>query len=239
LPPRTPSSAVTTKAESQSWIRPAVRRETAEDDRVDRADAGAGQHRHRRLGHVGHVDGDAVALAHTLALEDIGEAADFAVQLGISEAAALARRVALPDQRGLAAARCQMPVEAVERHVDLAVLEPFDAEVGFVKAAVLDPGEGLYPFQPLRLLAPETLGVGDRPGVHLGIAIGIDDRLFGEVGRNGIAFHRVFSPAAIIASPARWERLLRKSYAPGAQSLWRRNVREGQVEVATLPLRSG
>ena len=41
-----------------------VRREAAEDHRVHRADPGAGEHRHQRLGHHRHVDDDPVALLH-------------------------------------------------------------------------------------------------------------------------------------------------------------------------------
>ena len=39
----------------------AFRREAAEDDRMDRADPRAGEHRRRRLGDHRHVDHDAVA----------------------------------------------------------------------------------------------------------------------------------------------------------------------------------
>src|SRR5699024_3533604 len=42
-----------------------VRGEATEDDRVDGADPGAGEHRHDRLGDHRHVDGDTVTLGHT------------------------------------------------------------------------------------------------------------------------------------------------------------------------------
>jgi len=38
-----------------------MRRKAAKDDRVDGADPGAGQHRHRRFRHHRHVDEDALA----------------------------------------------------------------------------------------------------------------------------------------------------------------------------------
>ena len=81
------------------------RREAAEDHRMHRADARAGQHRHRRVGHHRHVDGDAVALLDALRLEHIGEAADPLVQLRVGDLGVGAGRVALPDDRRLVAAR--------------------------------------------------------------------------------------------------------------------------------------
>src|SRR5699024_724209 len=40
------------------------RGEATEDDHVDGADPGAGEHRHDRLGNHRHVDGDTVTLGH-------------------------------------------------------------------------------------------------------------------------------------------------------------------------------
>ena len=56
----------------------AVGREAAEDDGVDGADAGAGEHRDRGFRDHRQVDGDAVASRDAEALQDIGEAADLA-----------------------------------------------------------------------------------------------------------------------------------------------------------------
>jgi hypothetical protein len=53
-------------------------REAAEDHRVDGADAGAGEHRDRRLGDHRQVDRDAVALLDPEPLEHVGELADLA-----------------------------------------------------------------------------------------------------------------------------------------------------------------
>jgi hypothetical protein len=66
LPPRTPSSAVMTSLLSQSAMRASDRfgREAAEDDRMHRADARAGEHRDGRLRDHRHVDGDAIAFLH-------------------------------------------------------------------------------------------------------------------------------------------------------------------------------
>src|SRR5450759_453735 len=58
-----------------------ARRETTEDDRVDRADARAGQHCYRQLRHHRQVDGDSVTLADALLLEHVAEARDLVVEL--------------------------------------------------------------------------------------------------------------------------------------------------------------
>jgi hypothetical protein len=59
--------------------------EPAEDDRVDRAQPRAGQHRLQRLGHHRHVDDDAVALLDALGLQRPGERGDAVLQLGIGD----------------------------------------------------------------------------------------------------------------------------------------------------------
>ena len=53
-----------------------VRGEPAEHDRMDRADAGAGEHRDRRLGHHRHVDQHAVALDDAEPRQHAGEPRD-------------------------------------------------------------------------------------------------------------------------------------------------------------------
>ena len=119
-----------------------LRAEAAEDDRVHRADAGAGEHGDGGLGHHGQVDEDAVAGLDAVALEDVGEAADLVVKLFVGEGALFARLagsggLAFPDQRGLVGAGgAQVPVEAIVADIELAADEPL--------------GVGLLPFQHLR-----------------------------------------------------------------------------------------
>jgi hypothetical protein len=50
-----------------------------------------------------------------------------------------------------------MPVEAIGRDVQRAVVEPADADRGVI-VDVLDLGVGLDPVQPLAFLAPERSG---------------------------------------------------------------------------------
>ncbi len=63
----------------------AIRAETAEDDGMNCADPRAGQHGDGRLGNGRHVNDDAVAFSDLVSLQNIGETADFAMQLLVSE----------------------------------------------------------------------------------------------------------------------------------------------------------
>ena len=102
-----------------------VRRESAEDDRVRRADAGAGQHGDGQLRRHAHVDRDAVALLDAERLQHVGELLHFAMQLLIGQDANFAG-LALPDDRGfIFAPGRDVAVEAVVGEIDLAADEPF------------------------------------------------------------------------------------------------------------------
>ena len=59
------------------------RGEAAEHDRVDRADAGAGQHGDHRLRHHRHVEDDAVALGDAQVLQHAAERRHLVAQLGV------------------------------------------------------------------------------------------------------------------------------------------------------------
>jgi hypothetical protein len=159
-----------------------LRREAAEDDRVDGAEACAGQHRDRRLGDHRQVDRDAVALADAEPLEGVGEAAHVAVQLAVADAAAFLRVVAFPQDRGLFAALGEVPIEAVGRDVELAIAVPANVEVVQVERDVPDLGVGLDPVEAPADLAPEAVGILDAARVVGGVALGIDVRLAREFG---------------------------------------------------------
>src|SRR5262245_64458656 len=129
-PPRMPSSAVTTTLDWQSSMRPErIGREAAKHDGMNGADAGACEHRDRRLGNHRHIDGDAVAFLDAARLEHIRKAANVRVQLLISELLVLLRVIAFPKDRSLIAPLGKMTVNAVVADVQRAILEPFDGHV--------------------------------------------------------------------------------------------------------------
>jgi hypothetical protein len=82
------------------------------------------------------------------------------VQLAVGERAALAGFVGLEEQRGAVAPLGKVPVEAVDREVELAVLIPADVEVGLVERPVASLGRKTGPVEPLRLVEPEGGRVG-------------------------------------------------------------------------------
>jgi hypothetical protein len=89
----------------------------AEDDRVNRSNSGAGQHRDDGLRNQRHVDQNAVAFFNAIALEDISKDADFAMELMIGQRAALAGLTFPNDGRLVAARSVEMAIEAVLRGV--------------------------------------------------------------------------------------------------------------------------
>ena len=72
---------------------------------------------------------DAVALFDAKALQHVGEFADPLVQLLVGDGFLLGGIVAFPDDRNLVAPLRQMPINTVRRHVERAVLVPFDRDV--------------------------------------------------------------------------------------------------------------
>ena len=166
-----------------------VGRKTAEDDRMNRADTGTGEHRHRGFGNHRHVDRYPITLLYAAIFEHIGEFADFLVQFAIGQLAILAGIVPFPDDRNLVAAAFQVTVEAVEGNVELGPLEPLDVQIALVEAPVAHRVPGLEPGDVVfRLLGPEAFGVLDRLAIHFPVLIGGDVGLFRERGRHRIYF---------------------------------------------------
>ena len=101
-------------------------REPAEHDHVRRADAGAGQHRHRQLRHHPHVDADHVALADPQLAQRVGGAADLFEQLGVADRAVRLVRILRHEVVGdaVAAPGLDVAVEAGVGGVQPAVAKP-------------------------------------------------------------------------------------------------------------------
>ena len=95
-----------------------------EDHRVNRTDAGAGQHRNDRLGDHRQVERHAIAGTHTHVFKNMRETAYVEMQLFVSNRADIAR-LAFEDQCSLVLARgAKMAVETVLRDVQFATGEP-------------------------------------------------------------------------------------------------------------------
>src|SRR6202011_5502335 len=96
-----------------------VRSKPAEDDRMDRTDARASEHRHRRLGDHRHIDQHPIPLADPETDQNAGEVSDRVAQLAVGELLDFAGYRAVPDQRdAVAAAGRDMTVERVPASVE-------------------------------------------------------------------------------------------------------------------------
>ena len=164
-----------------------IGREAGKDDGMHGPDARAGQHGIGGLGDHRQIDHDAVAFAHAHGFQDIGHPAGAAVQFLVGDVLRLILGViGFPDDRGLIAARGQMPVDAIGADVQRAILEPFDVHCAGREAGVLDLRIGFDPVDPLAMLCPEPLGILDRGVIHRLVAVGGDMGLCRKGGRRGI-----------------------------------------------------
>ena len=158
-----------------------LRREAAEHDAVGGADAGAGEHRHRRLGDHRQVDVDPVAGLDAEPLQHVGEALDLGEQLGVGDRAGVARLALEVDGDLVALAGGDVAVEAVVGDVELAADEPLgERQLPLADGVPL----GVPVEQLARLLGPEALVVLGGLVVHPrardeGVAL---DRLGGREG---------------------------------------------------------
>src|SRR6185437_2943787 len=107
------------------------------NDRVDRADACAREHRDCSLGDEREIHRDAIAFGHTERLEGVREARYLTVQLAVGDGALVAR-LAFPYECWLVASRALcVPVDAIGGGVELSANEPF--EVGWRPVENLRP----------------------------------------------------------------------------------------------------
>ena len=147
--------------------------EAAEDDRVRRAEARAGEHRDRELGHHPHVDRDRGALADAELLQRVRHPHHVALELRVGDRPRLTRGLALPVVGDpVAEAGLDMAVDAVVGDVQLAAEVPLRVrQLPPVQLAErLEPGHALAP-----VALPERL---ERLVVDLGAGV----RLRGERG---------------------------------------------------------
>ncbi len=148
---------------------------SAEDHRVHRPDARAGQQGNRQFRRHSHVHRNAVALLDPQRLQSIGEFLYLGMQFAIGQAAHFAG-LAFPDQGRLVAPLAEgVAVHAVVAQVELSAHKPLGP--GQV------PFEDLVPrLEPMQIPCrpgPESLGILDRFPVHLLVLLEALDVRFG------------------------------------------------------------
>mmetsp|Transcript_67310 Transcript_67310/g.190826 ORF Transcript_67310/g.190826 Transcript_67310/m.190826 type:complete len:446 (-) Transcript_67310:60-1397(-) len=169
-----------------------VRREAAEDHRMHRADAGAGEHRGGQLRGHGQVDRDAIPLLHAGRPERVAQLADHDEEILVRvRLVVVVRVVALVQQRDPRALAClNVPVEAVVAEVCLAPREPLDAHRALLAVKIegrANLREGRAPVELLCHVAPKLLGILDAGLVHLVVLLlRLDMRLRLEVGQGRV-----------------------------------------------------
>ncbi len=161
-----------------------IGREPAEYDRMHRTDPRTGQYGDGDLRDHRQINRDPIALFRAIGFQDIGEPADFFIQLAVGQRLGIIGIVTFPDDRRLVAARRQVPVETVHRGVQRTVLIPADMQIVPGVGHVLYLGIRLDPVDPLALLTPEGFRVIDRLRIHLVVLRFIDQRVLRPVGRD-------------------------------------------------------
>ena len=153
-----------------------LRREPAEDHRVDGADPGARQHADGRLGDERQVDRHTVALHDAERLEHVGELVDGDVEVPVGQRAPVTG-LSLEDQRRLVPAPGpDVAVHAVHGRVDPAAHEPLGTRG--LPIQHLRPRRA--PFELLRLAGPVRGGILRGRGVDAGcrdVGLGTERRV--------------------------------------------------------------
>ena len=174
---------------------------------MNRADARAAEHGHSGFGNHRHVNGDAIALLDAERFQYISKFANVGVKLRVGDALHVFFRFALPNNRGLVAARFEMPIEAVDGDVELAVLKKGVFNFSRVGVPSVFAGDGrLYePVERVCLFEPEFFRLADGARRQRVILRGVDERavdgfggwrkrasgLLQGFGGNGLVAHAV------------------------------------------------
>ena len=147
------------------------RRETAEHHRVDRADAGAGEHPDHGLGHHRHVDHDPVAAAYAPRRQYAREPGHLVAQLAVGVGPHGRGDRAVVDQGDLVGPPAlDVAVEGVVAAVDLGAGEPaVEGRARGIEHCV----PAAVPVHGLRGLGPEGLGRRAPAGVDLVVCGGL------------------------------------------------------------------
>ena len=163
-------------------------RETAEDDGMDGADAGAGQHRFDRFGDHGHIDHHAVALCHAMCFQHPGQRRDTVAHLAEGDVRFGSGDGAVVDDGYLIRAPVfHMAVDRVVTAVQLGIGIPFVGIIAAIEQGLLwwfDPVNVFRQFQPeaFRVVLPAFIGFAI---AHHSLLLNSGDKGVGEPWARG------------------------------------------------------
>ncbi|TNC93694.1 MAG: Acetyl-CoA synthetase [Stygiobacter sp.] len=124
---------------------------------MHRAQTGAGQHGDHRFRDHGHVDENAITLAHAQTAQQAGELGHLILQLGIGDGTNGVGDRAVIDDGGLSAATIfDVAIDGVVAGVDLATGEPAIERLARIIQNLVP---GLVPVNILGGISPESLGI--------------------------------------------------------------------------------
>ncbi|KAF5032341.1 hypothetical protein DSECCO2_618300 [anaerobic digester metagenome] len=170
--------------------------EPTEDDRVDRSEAGAGEHCYDLLGYHRHVDADPVALPDAEAREAVRELADGLQKLAVGVGPLFVLVLPPPHECDLVATLAVgVAVQAVVGDVELPVDEPLCVRV----LPLFHPVPGLEPFKFPGDAVPEQVGV--RKELLVGPVVVADPGVLLAAGLGSVVFRLLEFDIEIFSHP--------------------------------------
>src|SRR5689334_6049650 len=143
-----------------------------------RTDARARQHGDCRLGSCRQINDDAIAFSNLISLKDIGETANFAMQLLVSKSAFLARFAFPNNSRLISSWTGKMTVQAVFREIQLSANKPL-CKGRFPIEHFLPR---LMPNEFPGFTCPKSVGAANRFAIHFSVVReGFNPSVFGEL----------------------------------------------------------
>eukprot|EP00123_Amoebidium_parasiticum_P017394 comp23832_c0_seq1/m.41572 comp23832_c0_seq1/g.41572 ORF comp23832_c0_seq1/g.41572 comp23832_c0_seq1/m.41572 type:complete len:727 (+) comp23832_c0_seq1:370-2550(+) len=163
-------------------------REPTEHDRVDSADAAAGQHGHGQLHDHGQIEGHTVTGLDASSKQHVCHLDHLFLQLLVRHRLGIGRLVALPEKgNAVAVAGLDVAVDSVVADIGLSACKPLhiDGALGHAEVVIDHALPALLPVQLLGQRRPERRGVLDTLLVHAIILLaGVNERA-GHGGRHG------------------------------------------------------
>src|SRR5689334_281245 len=142
------------------------------------ANARAPQHSDCRFRSCRQINDYAITFSNLVSLKNIGEAANFAMQLLVSKSAFLARLAFPNNSRFVSSWTGKMTIQAVFREIQLTANKPFCKGCFPIEHSL----PRLMPNEFPGFTCPKSVGAANRFAIHFSVLReGFDPRIFGEL----------------------------------------------------------